>query len=660
MPDIIAFDTEDDSMRFSKSNQDHPGYEKVCTQVAAIDFRSGQRFHLNPTASQKRRRGRYTESVWDVAPFLEWLETRGSVRCYAHNLSYDIGNIWRDHLDDLDITMVGNRLVRAKWRNVTLLDSSNMWPMPLAKVGKAVGLEKLEFDDQSMDYVFRDVEIVGKAIGVSDEIAASYGIPPKSTLGSMAVGIWSGPVMGGGNWQCSIPSVREAYYGGRVELFRPEAAGKNIYYCDINSLYPAQMTKKFPAGADLFFGFDSIEEAERVLCDPRRELYGVAHVDLDIPMDTRIGPLPVKREKTGEVCFPIGPVSGWWTTHEIRYALRKGAKLRKLREAYGSQEGEAYYADFVHTFYRLRQDELNKPDGDPGKILFYKLLMNNLYGQLGMRGSVTRSIHLTEAMVEPDEDGNLILLRDGIPFGSKLLTDVEIPLPDHVNYMHASYVTSYGRLALMEYMDLVGAENLIYCDTDSIFFTWDKRDLPFALSTNLGEMKLEDRPRWVQCRAPKMYRYQVEKGKVTKAKGVPKKMQDVFYDEGVASFWQPWRLKESIACADRIPNEDDEEVKILGVWREVKKRVVSAYDKKAFVDGRYVPKTMDDIGPGDEDGDDDKPPEDGDEDTLETSEESPEGGSSKRFPWTVIPFTGSTPGSRRIPRKTLPCRRYLH
>ena len=598
MPELIAFDTEDDSKRFSDSKQDHAGYEKVCTQIAGIDARTGERFHCEPTANRKRKRGRFTENVWDVQPFLDWLESRGTVRCYAHNLSYDIGNIWRDRLDELDITMVGNRLVRAKWHRVTLLDSSNMWPMPLAKVGISVGLEKLEFDPNSLDYVFRDVEIVIKAMTVAEEIASSYGIDIKSTLGSMAVGIWSGPVMGGGNWQCCIPCVREAYYGGRVELFRPEASGDNIYYCDINSLYPAQMLKKYPTAADMWFGLDSGEDADRALRDLKRPLYGVAHVDLEIPLDSLIGPLPVKREGTGEVCFPVGPVSGWWTVHEIRYALARGSRLLRVREAYGSLDGEEYYADFVRTFYRLRQDELNKEDRDEGKILFYKLLMNNLYGQLGMRGSVTRSIHLTDEMVEPDEDGNLILIRDGIPFGSKLLTDVQIPLPDHVNYMHAAYVTSYARITLMEYMDKVGAENLIYCDTDSLFFTWDKRELPFPLSTNLGEMKLEDRPSWVQCRSPKMYRYEtVKKGRTTKAKGVPKKMQDVFYDEGVASFWQPWRLKESIACADRIPNEDDEEVKILGVWRQVMKRVISSYDKKRLVDGRYVPKTMVDIGP---------------------------------------------------------------
>jgi len=599
MPDFIAFDTEDDSKRFSDSKQDHAGYEKVCTQIAAIDFRTGERFHYRPTANRNRKRGRFTEFIWDVEPFLEWLDARGSVRCYAHNLSYDIGNIWRDRLDELDITMVGNRLVRARWRKVTLLDSSNMWPMPLAKVGKSVGLEKLEFDANGQEYVFRDVEIVGRAMTVAEEIAASYGIDIKSTLGSMSVGIWSGPVMGGGNWQCSIPTIREAYYGGRVELFRPEASGDNIYYCDINSLYPSQMMKKFPTAADMWFGLDDVEQAKKRLLNLKQSLFGVAHVDLEIPMDTLIGPLPVKRDKTGEVCFPIGPVSGWWTVHEIRYALSKGATLTAFHEGFGSLDGEDYYADFVKTFYRLRQIELNKPNGDDGKILFYKLLMNNLYGQLGMRGTVTRSIHLTEAMVEPDEDGNLILLRDGIPFGSKLLTDVEIPLPDHVNYMHAAYVTSYGRLALMQYMDQVGADNLIYCDTDSIFFLWDKPELPFPLTTNLGEMKLEDRPKWVQCRSPKMYRYETpKKGQVTKAKGVPKKMQDVFYDEGCVSFWQPWRLKESIACADRIPDPDDEVVKILGVWRQVMKRVISKYDKKRLTKkGTYVPKTMVDIGP---------------------------------------------------------------
>jgi len=30
-------------------------------------------------------------------------------------------------------------------------------------------------------------------------------------------------------------------------------------------------------------------------------------------------------------------------------------------------------------------------------------------------------------------------------------------------------------------------------------------------------------------------------------------------------------------------------VKILGVWRQAMKRVVSSYDKKRLVDGRYVP-----------------------------------------------------------------------
>ena len=600
MPDFIAFDTEDDSKRFSDADQDHPGWEKICTQIAAIDGRTGERFHMRPRLKTGKRRGRYQTGAWDVDAFLSWLEERGAgVRCYAHNLAYDIGNIWRDRLDELDLTMVGNRLVRARWKNIVLLDSSNMWPMPLAKVGKSVGLAKMDFAPDSEEYVFRDVEIVIKAMDLAEQIAADHGSEMKSTLGSLAVSIWNGPVIQGANWQCAVPDIREAYYGGRVELFRPELRGDDLWYTDINSLYPSVMLNAFPDGADLWFGEADQKAAERLLLSDA-DLWGVARVELEIPLNCMIAPLPVRRPKSGEVCFPVGSVSGWWTVHEIRRAIRMGARKLVFHEGFGSRTATLCYADFVRTFYRLRKEELDKPEPDEGKTLFYKLLMNNLYGQLGMRGNVTRSLLLREDMVEPDEDGNLILMRPGVPYGTKILTDVQMPLPDHVNYLHAAYVTSYARLRLMDFMEKVGDDNLVYCDTDSLFFRWPGKTPPFPLSTELGEMKLEDRPKVVQCRSPKMYRLTTGKGEVkTKAKGVTKKMQDVFYDQGVASFWQPWRLKESITTFDRLEDEDDEDVKGLGVWRRVTKRVVSAYDKKRLVRGKYAPKTMVDIGDGD-------------------------------------------------------------
>ena len=597
MPDFIAFDTEDDSPLFSSG--DAPAYAKHCTQIAAIDARTGERFHLRPKRLTPRRRGRHSQGEWDVGPFLSWLDSRGPVRCYAHNLSYDLGNIWRDKLDELDVTLVGNRLVRARWHDVTLLDSSNIWPMPLAKVGASVGLEKGDMDVESEDYVFRDVEIVVKAMEVADSISDEWGCPPKGTLGSMAVGIWSGPVMGGSNWQCTMPSAREAYYGGRGELFSPGAQGDDLWHVDINSLYPSTMLRPFPASADIWCGLRGDKDLDRVLRDMRRPLHGIVRADVHVPEDTIIAPLPVRREGSGEVLFPVGRMSGWWTIAELRAALARGCRLLRVREGYGGPDAETYYADFVRTFYRLRKQELDKEEPDEARVLFFKLLMNNLYGQLGMRGEVSRSIRITEDMVEHQDDGSIVLLRDGVPFGSKLLADVSIPTPAHVNYMHAAHVTSYGRIALMDYMDKAGADSLIYCDTDSLFFRCKGDAPPFPLSTELGQMKLEGRPRWVECRAPKMYRVADSKGNVkTKAKGVPKKHQDKFYDDGVAEFWQPWRLRESIRSMDRIP-DPDEEPPVLSVWRKVMKRVVTKYDKKRLVGGRYLPKTIVDIGPDD-------------------------------------------------------------
>ena len=313
---LCAFDTEDDSKRFSDARQDHAGYEKVCTQIAAIDARTGERFHYRPTTTRKRARGRYTETVWDVQPFLDWLEARGPIRCFAHNLAYDIGNIWRDRLDELDITMVGNRLVRARWKNVTLLDSSNVWPMPLAKVGKSIGLEKMEMDVESEEYVFRDVEIVIEAMALAERICIQYGADMKSTLGSISISIWQAGVIGGVNWQSTMEDIRNAYYGGRVELFRTHAKGDNIYYTDINSLYPAMMLNKFPDGDDQYFDCEPLSQARVLLLGRWHSPRGCGvRIECVNPLDIRC---PRSVGETGE--HFRGPLGGTLAVHVFSVA----------------------------------------------------------------------------------------------------------------------------------------------------------------------------------------------------------------------------------------------------------------------------------------------------------------------------------------------------
>ena len=576
----VYFDTEDNSAELAAAARS--GHEKVCTQIAAIAS-DGTKFYDRPRVRKKRKTsGGFMKSEWDVRPFQDWLAEMGpGVRVYAHNVAYDLGNIWQDNLDRFDVTMVGGRMITAKWANCKFLDSFNIWPMSLKKLGKSVGLEKLEFDSQDEQYLWRDVEIVAKAMEVAEMIADSHGVDLPSTLGGLCVRIWQ--AMGGANWHCALAPAREAYYGGRTEIFAPEMRGR-ILYTDVNSLYPSTMLLPFPDADDGWFDQPSLEDAKRILCDPTWDCWGVADVTLDIPQDLFVAPLPVRRED-GAVWYPTGRVSGWWTVHEIRAAFQKGARLVELRDCYGSLSATNYYENFVLAAYRNRMET-----DDEGKRLFWKLVMNNLYGQIGQTGTVTRSVKLENHLREID--GQIYQTVPGTPYGSKLLTDIQTPLAAHVNWLHAAYVTSYGRLALMKYLDMVPKDDLVYCDTDSIFFRC-RGEAPFPMSMLLGEMKLEDTLASMVVQQPKLYRYQTESGKTkTKAKGVPARgtLQEQFFDVGQATFSAPYKFRESVLyMSEAQANRITDSTRRLSVWREVTKRKITNYDKKDLRGGRYFP-----------------------------------------------------------------------
>jgi hypothetical protein len=516
----LAFDTEDNAPELQAKGID--GREKELTQVAAIDF-GGTEFH--------NRKG---------APFLKWLERRGEgCVAYAHNLQYDLGNLFRDNLDDLDMRLVGGRIIGAKWRNVQFRDSMNIWPCALKSLGEAFGFRKLEMDIHSKAYVMRDCEIVVKAMKFLFEMCEAYGIRKvPNTLGSLAVQLWKS--LGGENPYNDCLFCREGLYGGRVELFRPEANG-DLTWTDINSLYPSVMLDKFP----------DVSAEHNDLCE-----YGVAGVTIKIP-ECFVAPLPYRRDD-GSIYFPIGTVSGVWTCHEIRSAVDNGAEILKLHDCVGSNVGQAYYSKFVRHFYRERL----KTDS-PAKKLFYKLVMNNLYGQLGMKGFIQE--------VQPIQDG-----KSGILFGNRMLVERRSNLPNHVNYLHAAHVTSYGRLKLLEYLRKLD-RRMIYCDTDSTIFTGES---PFECGNELGQMKLEAKGEHCECFLPKTYVFDDD----YVAKGVPKRCAEEFIKTGRADYFAPFKLREAIRFFDRDNRRP------LSIWRKTGKSMNAVYDKKDLRAGIYYPK----------------------------------------------------------------------
>lgn len=522
---FISFDTEDDSAELMEKGES--GFKKQITQIAAIAS-NGDRFY---------NKGNKDE-------FLSWLKKRKETIIYAHNLQYDLGSLFGDSLDCLDISMVGGRLIKAVWNEKTFRDSFNLWPMALRKVGACFGLAKLEFNARSKTYVFRDCEIIVKAVKFAQKFAAEFDVELPATYGGLGMKVWR--ALGGDNWHDSSEYSLEAYYGGRVEIFKAGGIG-NIFYTDINSLYPYCLTKEYP---------DDLHETNELT-----ERYGIATVTIIIPKSNWIAPLPV-RQDDGRIIYPIGKFKGTWTFHEIRYAVNHfGAKVVNVHKAFATNSGQSFYRDFVlHCYNRRKQARQD------AEKTFWKFVMNSFYGRLGLSGIIGRSVYATEDNFD-----------DGILYGSKVLVNYKMPLERMVNYCHVAHVTSYARIHLLDFIRKVGRENMIYCDTDSCIFFG--KEVPFAVGNELGQMKLVSTASKCDVYLPKTYEFNGE----FKAKGVPVSKAKEYILTGHTEFDLPFKLREAITFYDR------ENKRKLSIWRKVKKVLSAKYDKKKLVHGEFLP-----------------------------------------------------------------------
>jgi len=94
--------------------------------------------------------------------------------------------------------------------------------------------------------------------------------------------------------------IRSAYYGGRVDVFKPH--GENLYYYDVNSLYPTVMLKPMPVGSGALTGEKDLNK-----------LFGMVLAAQEIVCPNTINiPILPYRTKDGSLINPTGSWSGWY------------------------------------------------------------------------------------------------------------------------------------------------------------------------------------------------------------------------------------------------------------------------------------------------------------------------------------------------------------
>ena len=195
--------------------------------------------------------------------------------------------------------------------------------------------------------------------------------------------------------------------------------------------------------------------------------------------------------------FEIPTMKKCYVDLKIEYIDGYAYKMRRL-------PWRQYYADN----YRLRLEA--KARKDAFYILYYKLLNNASYGK-----------HL-------EKPHNIILANYINELGiidSMQIPKQEIEINAKYTYLGVgSCIPAYSRVNLIELALKIGWEKVVYFDTDSIFFIWDKESEAVWNKTNqqdfLGGWAMEEFIDKAQFTAPKRYKTETDGVLTVKAGGI--------------------------------------------------------------------------------------------------------------------------------------------
>ncbi len=379
--------------------------------------------------------------------------------------------------------------------SIMIMNNQQLFNVSLRSLGESLGYSKLlvDFDNVNdkdlMVYCKRDVDIMRVAWNVWERYVKDNDLGNfKLTVGSQSFSAFRHRFMTEKILIHTDVKVIElerlSYHGGRVECFYiGDYNSTKVYNLDINSMYPYIMsTTKLPNQLLKYYDNCPIEIFNRY----RKSHAYIAEALLEISSPI----LPVIQK--GRLVFPIGTVQGVFSKPELEYAASLGY-LRSVK-AVAFYSEKILFKEFVDFFYKSRQQF--KQSGNDQFAYISKILMNSLYGKFGQKiteyekWGINKSVSDHAGVTYDTTLGRSIKYRciDGI---------IEYETSEHEAndsfVAIASTITSAARVYLAKIIQSAGWENVLYCDTDSVFvnFKGYTRLKSIIDPTTLGRLKVE-------------------------------------------------------------------------------------------------------------------------------------------------------------------------
>lgn len=384
---------------------------------------------------------------------------------------------------------------------ITFADSIALFPASLEKLINDFNIEYKKIPiDFSIEHKFIDIQLrehlKNDCLSLYKIIEKFYDVEGflSFTVASHALKVFLKKFFNGTIWNVSDSFdfyFREKYYkGGRVEVYK--GYGKNLYYYDINSLYPSVMLEAMPLGSPIK---TDVYKKNKI---------GFYEIKLLEETNFLISPLSIKTKKgnyyvNGEKGDIFNVLS-----NELEYLIEKKIKFNILSGYYFDKQSKIFEG-YVNYYYKQKKESKNETER-----YIAKLMLNSLYGKFGQRldGEVIEQLN------EKNKD-----LDNKIYDSYNDLVLVHKKLNVHIKGVYISaYITALARIKHLRLMDSVGHENIYYCDTDSLITSKQLK-----VSKEIGDIKLEDKIKEGVFITAKVYGYINSEGKeVTHYKGFSK------------------------------------------------------------------------------------------------------------------------------------------
>lgn len=495
---------------------------------------------------------------------------------FVHFAEFDLNVIYGNIISELDNAAIysGSNFISATNGVCIFCDSLNIYRTSVKEIGKNLGIEKLaieneyltgevkEVTEQMKNYCERDCQIVWYALNKIFNFAGSI----KKTIASLSLALFKNKYL---KYDLNFePEFTDkffnSYYGGRTECFKIGKT-KAVYY-DVNSMYPFCMKKVFPNPKKFKTELNvNIERFKYLL----KYYEGIAYVKL-FHVEHYFGFLPVKID--GKLMFPCGNFEGWYNFNELRFAFEHNIiTFKEVKEvSYATDILESPFCDYVDDLHKLK----NASDGI--EKINAKLFMNSLYGKFAEKQQVKKVYYdlIPFDLIEQYENTGI---KHEVKLFNKDRQDCYIELLEekndfktHVIPMFASYITSYARIRLLEY--LLKWQNLtpVYCDTDSIML----ENIPNYDDSNvLGDFKRE-KEIVTEIKGLKNYEYIKDTSDeiFKKLKGVPLKTAKLISE----NTYQYEKMIKAKSAIRRIKQTGSQEIII--------KKISNKYDKRKIID----------------------------------------------------------------------------